>query len=206
MVADRILDAAGKLFAARGVAGVGMSEIAQAAGCSRATLYRYFDSREALLIAYVQREARAAGTQLAALTGDIPDPRERLLAGVTHALSMVRASPALSAWFGATTLGVRAAESSDVVRAMTAAFLVSLDAGDAAAPAAAESRARWLVRVLTSLLVSPGRDADDERAMLEEFVVPVLLRSPAKRGHRGPVRAVPRPGGRAGAAVRNAPG
>lgn len=206
MVADRILDAAGKLFAARGVAGVGMSEIAQAAGCSRATLYRYFDSREALLTAYVHREARAAGTHLAALTGDIPDPRERLLAGVTHALSMVRASPALSAWFGATTLGVRAAESSDVVRAMTAAFLVSLDAGDAAVPAAAERRARWLVRVLTSLLVSPGRDADDERAMLEEFVVPVLLRPPAERGHPGPVPADPRPGAHAGAPVRNAPG
>jgi AcrR family transcriptional regulator len=48
VAADRILDAAGELFATRGVASVGMHEIAQAAGCSRATLYRYFENREAL--------------------------------------------------------------------------------------------------------------------------------------------------------------
>jgi hypothetical protein len=36
--------------------------------------------------------------------------------------------------------------------------------------------------VLTSLLISPGRDADDERAMLEDFVVPMMA----------PVNAPPR--------------
>ena len=34
-----------------------MNEIARAAGCSRATLYRYFENREALRTAYVHREA-----------------------------------------------------------------------------------------------------------------------------------------------------
>ena len=33
-----------------------MNEIARAAGCSRATLYRYFENREALRTAYVHRE------------------------------------------------------------------------------------------------------------------------------------------------------
>jgi hypothetical protein len=36
-------------------------------------------------------------------------------------------------------------------------------------------RARWLVRVMTSLFLFPGHDDDDERAMLEEFVVPIVL-------------------------------
>jgi hypothetical protein len=31
--------------------------------------------------------------------------------------------------------------------------------------------------VLTSLLIFPGRDAGDERAMLEEFVVPMVCPS-----------------------------
>ncbi|MFC7500779.1 helix-turn-helix domain-containing protein, partial [Nocardioides sp. GCM10030258] len=42
---ERILDAAGGLFAERGVDVVAMSDIATAAGCSRATLYRYFPDR-----------------------------------------------------------------------------------------------------------------------------------------------------------------
>lgn len=45
VAADRILDAAGELFAHNDVSSVGMNEIAHAAGCSRATLYRYFENR-----------------------------------------------------------------------------------------------------------------------------------------------------------------
>jgi hypothetical protein len=72
-------------------------------------------------------------------------------------------------WFTRTAIGAQAAEGSDVVQAMTAGFLLSVDPEDAAA---AGRQARWLVRVLTSFLAVPGRDTDDERAMLEEFVVP----------------------------------
>ena len=65
VAADRILDAADELFAQQEAATVGMNEIAKAAGCSRATLYRYFENRDALYTAYVHREAhrvfRAAG-------------------------------------------------------------------------------------------------------------------------------------------------
>ena len=42
----------------------------------------------------------------------------------------------------------------------------------------AELRARWLVRVLISLLQFPGRDDDDERLMLERFVVPQVAGLP----------------------------
>ncbi|MCX6480633.1 MAG: helix-turn-helix domain containing protein [Mycobacterium sp.] len=169
MPADRILDAAGELFAARGIASVDMKDIARAAGCSRATLYRYFENRDALHTAYVHREARMMGTHLTGVIADIDDPRERLLAGVMHALQLVRDSPALSAWF-TTSAGADAADRSEVVRAMTAAFLESLDPGDAAV----DRRARWLVRILTSLLLSPGHDLADERAMLAEFVIPLV--------------------------------
>ena len=56
VAADRILDAAEKLFTRHDPGSVGMNEIAKAAGCSRATLYRYFENREALRNAYVARE------------------------------------------------------------------------------------------------------------------------------------------------------
>ncbi|MDQ1319611.1 MAG: hypothetical protein QG655_854, partial [Actinomycetota bacterium] len=59
MDSARILHAAGELFAERGVDAVEMQDIARAAGCSRATLYRYFENRAALHGAFVHREARA---------------------------------------------------------------------------------------------------------------------------------------------------
>jgi hypothetical protein len=57
-----------------------------------------------------------------------------------------------------------------VIQALTAGFLQSLNDSDDLA-----RRARWLIRVLTSLLISPGRDSDDERAMLEDFVIPMMV-------------------------------
>ena len=169
VAAERILDAAGELFAGHGVAGIGMNEIARAAGCSRATLYRYFENREALHRAYVHREARAVHRTLAMSLVGVSDPQTRLLAGLTGALELVRENPALASWFADTPLGAEMAEQSQVIQTLTAGFLQSLNDSDDLA-----RRARWLIRVLTSLLISPGRDADDERAMLEDFVVPMM--------------------------------
>ena len=171
---DRILDAAGELFAQQSAASVGMHEIARAAGCSRATLYRYFENRDALRTAYVHREAHAVHRRMVERLRGIDDPREKLLTGFQCALDLVRGSPALRSWFaaGEAPVGAAIAERSDVITAMCVAFVVSLEAGDDAATV--DRKARWLVRVLTSLLIFPGRDADDERAMVEEFLVPIL--------------------------------
>jgi AcrR family transcriptional regulator len=173
VAADRILDAAGELFAGQHVSTVGMNDIARAAGCSRATLYRYFENREVLHTAYVHREAYRLHEQMTELIGGIPDPRERLLAGLSESMKLVRESPALSSWFATTDspIGAEMAEQSEVIQALTSGFLLSLRPDD---PDVVHRRARWLVRVLTSLLIFPGRDADDERAMLEEFVVPMV--------------------------------
>ncbi|GAA1691668.1 putative HTH-type transcriptional regulator [Mycolicibacterium murale] len=173
VAADRILDAAGDLFAERSPGSVGMHEIAAAAGCSRATLYRYFENRDALHTAYVHREAHHLYARMTECIAEVADPRERLIAGFLTSLELVRQSPALSSWFAASAspIGVEIAESSEVIQAMGSAFIVSLGADD---PAAVQRKARWLVRVLTSLLLLPGRDAADERAMVEEFLVPIM--------------------------------
>jgi AcrR family transcriptional regulator len=182
VAAERILDAAGNLFAKQAPASVGMHEIAAAAGCSRATLYRYFENRQALHTAFVHREAHAVHRQVVERLSGIHDPRERLVAGFLASLSIVRNSPALQSWFapGDSPIGVEIAEQSDVVKAMSAAFVISLGASDD--PKAIVRKARWLVRVLTSLLIFPGRDPDDERAMIEEFLVPIV--APAGQADR----------------------
>ncbi|OBG47457.1 TetR family transcriptional regulator [Mycobacterium alsense] len=170
---DRILDAAERLYTQREPASIGMNEIAAAAGCSRATLYRYFENREALRTAYVHRETRRLGRAIAERIGGIDDPRERLVASMVAALRMVRESPALSPWFATTRppIGGELAGHSEVITALAAAFVNSLGPAD---PVAVERRARWVVRVTTSLLTFPGRDEAEERAMIEEFVVPIV--------------------------------
>ena len=177
VAADRILDAAEQLYTQREPAAIGMNEIARAAGCSRATLYRYFENREALRTAYVHREAYRLSREIKRRIDGVGDPRERLIASIAVTLRMVRESPALASWFAVTRppLGGEIAGHSEVITALAAAFVNSLGSEDSAIdPATTERRARWVVRVITSLLMFPGRDEADERAMIEEFVVPTV--------------------------------
>ncbi|WP_046301375.1 TetR/AcrR family transcriptional regulator [Mycobacterium sp. UM_Kg27] len=174
LATEKILDAAEKLFAEQDPASVGMNEIARAAGCSRATLYRYFESRDALHTAYVHRWANALYHELTRRLAGIDDPADRLVAGITESLALVRGNPALASWFAETgpPIGAAMAAQSDVITVMVASFLSALGAEDSDAVA---QRARWVVRVVTSMLSFPGRDADDEREMLTQFVVPVVV-------------------------------
>jgi len=169
--ADRILDAVDELFTRRDAASVGMNEIAKASGCSRATLYRYFENRDALYIAYVHRETHRVFHAMGEQISGTAAPGERLVEGVLASLRRVRESPALSSWFAPTQrpIGGEMAERSDVIRTRTETYLASLGVDDV------ERRARWLVRVMVSLLVFPGRDEADERAMLEDFVLPTVM-------------------------------
>jgi AcrR family transcriptional regulator len=180
VAADRILDAAGELFAQQEAATVGMHEIASAAGCSRATLYRYFENRDALYTAYVHRESYRLYREMTEQINSVVDPRERLIEGILASLRNVRESPALASWFATTQrpIGAELAEQSEVIKVLTEAFVISLGPDD---PELVAHRARWLVRVMTSLFLFPGHDDDDERAMLEEFVVPIVLPNQPER-------------------------
>src|SRR5439155_14662896 len=62
--AAAILDAAAHVLAERG-AGANMAEVAAAAGVSRATLYRYYPSRETLLEALATQALAEAGARIA---------------------------------------------------------------------------------------------------------------------------------------------
>jgi AcrR family transcriptional regulator len=177
VAADRILDAADELFAQHDAASVGMNEVAKAAGCSRATLYRYFENRDSLYTAYVHREAHRVFRELGEQVTAAGEPGAQLVEGIIASLRQVRESPALSSWFAPTQrpIGGEMAERSEVIKARTEAYLAALGVQDV------ERRARWLLRVMVSLLVFPGHDEAEERAMLEEFVLPALMTELAPR-------------------------
>jgi AcrR family transcriptional regulator len=165
---ERILDAAGDLFAERGVGPVGMGEIAKAAGCSRATLYRYFADREELHTAFVHREARRVGGEVATAVAGIDDPTRLVTEAVLVAVRRVRETPTLAAWFaeGDAARTAALAQPSAVIEALGMSVVDDPD------------DARWLVRVILSLLTVPGRDDEDERAMVERYVAPRVTSAP----------------------------
>jgi AcrR family transcriptional regulator len=164
VAAERILDSAGELFAVRGIGAVSMGDVARAAGCSRATLYRYFADRRELHLAYVHREARRIGELVAADAARVRDPERRAAAAILSAVRRVRDNPHLAAWFGAddATATAELASSSPVIEALGSSLVED--------PLAA----RWVVRVIVSLLAVPGRDDAEERALVQRFVVPAL--------------------------------
>ncbi|PXX63266.1 TetR family transcriptional regulator [Nocardia tenerifensis] len=177
LAAERILDAVRGLFLDKGVTGVGMAEVAEAAGCSRATLYRYFDNRQALYVAFAGREARQVVERVwrdPAVTA-ATDPGERLLDGLTALIAEVRKTPHLAVWFAPANAGIVAqlSDSSTVVDDLATRFVGDFRPDVTAA--AARRLGRWLVRVMVSLLTMPGAGEDDERAMLRDFAIPFLL-------------------------------
>jgi len=54
---ERILRAADRLFYAQGIQAVGVEALASEAGVSKRTLYKHFASKDALIVAYLQRRA-----------------------------------------------------------------------------------------------------------------------------------------------------
>jgi AcrR family transcriptional regulator len=182
---DRILDAAEKVFVEVGVSAAGMARIADAAGCSRGTLYRYFESRHALHVAYVDRASRRIVERVRERAGRIDDPRRRLVESILEAVREVRHNPATAAWFepGVSGLAARMGRSSEVTEALATAFVARLLGARRDDPES-RLRARWVVRVVISLLGMPGESEAEERALVERFVAPALLGEGGRRGRR----------------------
>lgn len=55
-VRERILDTASALFYARGVRAVGVDLVVQEAGVAKTSLYRYFPTKDDLIVAFLERE------------------------------------------------------------------------------------------------------------------------------------------------------
>ncbi len=143
LASERILDAVRALFIDKGVSGLGMVEVAEAAGCSRATLYRYFENRQALYVAFAGREALMVVQRVwrdpGLTTSD--DPGEQLLHVFTALLAEVRKTPHLAVWFAPENAGIVAqlSNSSEVVDTLATDF-VSGFRPDLPAPAARRTR------------------------------------------------------------------
>lgn len=170
---DNILDAAGRAFARHGVAKATMVDVASEAGCSRATLYRYFPNREALREAFVHRGTLRMAKAMARrrATGVPHNAADRILAGI----AAVRDDPQLAAWFEPENIAVplQVSKNSELLRTLAVTLLddptdPSVDRSDL------QLRGDWLLRSIISLLAMPAADSVHERALVEDILLPAL--------------------------------
>jgi AcrR family transcriptional regulator len=170
IAAERILDAAEKLYAEHGLEGIGMDAVARAAGCSRATLYRYFENRRALQLAFANREALRIVETVGNVLHEIEDPSERAVEAVVTAIREVRDKPSLLAWVGPGKTGEisEILRESPLIEAFTARFVGERDDFPDL------DLARWVLRCIVSFLAVPGSDEAEERRMIKRFLAPHL--------------------------------
>ncbi len=91
----RILDATVEAATIHGLVRLSITDIAQRAGVSRVTLYRYFSSKDDLVAASVLREATAIIDAALAAAAPLDRPAEALEAGILATLTALRAHPLL---------------------------------------------------------------------------------------------------------------
>lgn len=171
---DKILEGAARAFAEFGPGSAGMADVARFSGCSRATVYRYFPTREDLHVAFVNREAIRIHERVRVEWERVADPEDVLVGTILAVLREVRRNPSLAPWFSTDGAGFasRVGGSSRVVRAIAEAFVERLPR----AGGGSEPSSRWLVRIILSLLTMPGESETDEEEMLRRFVAPSILR------------------------------
>jgi AcrR family transcriptional regulator len=92
----RILTAALGLIGRRGVPRLGMQEIAEAAGVSRGTLYRYFPSRDHVLAAAADFDEQRFSAGADEVLASVVDPEQRISAFLGFAFEFIRSHSARS--------------------------------------------------------------------------------------------------------------
>jgi AcrR family transcriptional regulator len=179
--ATRLLDAALACIARVGVSKTTLDDVAREAGCSRATLYRYFPGKPALVAAVVAREAATLAAVLERAAAPATNLTDAVVAIMLEAQRWLAAHEALTFVLLAepdVLLPHLAFDGADRVleagaRVVASALPRFLEADDAA------RGAEWLARILLSYLCSPTATVDlsdpvSVRSLVDDFVVPGL--------------------------------
>lgn len=90
---EKLLSAAFRLFAERGVDGVAVSEITEAADVGFGSFYNHFTSKESIYDEVCQMLFEEFGDLLDRLTADLEDPAEVIAVCVRHTLTRAAAEP-----------------------------------------------------------------------------------------------------------------
>lgn len=185
---ERILRATGEIIDA-GVAEPNILRVAQKVGVTRQTVYRYFDSTDALLQATAEFTTAEFLTGLAASMRGIADPAAAVVEGIALTLERLRANPRFSLIFTLESRGKYiSAVTSDKARSLGRSIVEGLDVEWAEHGWTADDLdelTEHMLRTVQSFIVDPGdppREGIELRSYLWRWVAP----SPRK-GARSPL-------------------
>jgi AcrR family transcriptional regulator len=167
---DRLYAFAAELIARDGFDGFSIDALAASAHCSRATVYRYLGGkaqiRDAVLARSAARIVANVGDAVEGLSG-----AERVTAAIEVAVAQIRADPAGQ-------LFVESARGARGSSWLTASPAVADFAGELTGLADDDPHAaKWIVRLVLSLLFWPDTDAAAEHTMLQRYVAPAFTES-----------------------------
>lgn len=80
VVIDKILDTAERLFYTQGYSNTGINQVIEEADIAKASLYKHFETKTDLLVAYIQRTHERWHSRLQAAIDQVNDPKDKLLA------------------------------------------------------------------------------------------------------------------------------
>ncbi len=182
----RLLDAAYEQFCRLGIQRSSMEDIARRAQLSRITLYRKFESKDALVDQVVLREIRRYFTQFLDDIARADSVADRVVAGFVSSLRTVRTNPLIGGLLEAepTVLAGSVVGNGEEMLATVRAFVAGQlgreqRAGNVPPALDTDLVAEMMVRVSASFLTFPSRlvDLDDDTqlaAIARQFLVPML--------------------------------
>ncbi|MEM7436667.1 MAG: TetR/AcrR family transcriptional regulator [Myxococcota bacterium] len=189
LAGDRILDATRVVLARDGIRGARMGRIAEVAGCSRATLYRYFPNKEALLQAYMVHIADGFRAVLAERLRGMRSFEERFIEASAVSVELMQSREDVAPFFTEEGVGLTAQLTGNAaaMRDQMAKLLAyesessKIDGSLRAGVTPAEA-AEWATRAIFSLATVPiqQRSGQALRDYLRKMLVPALVAGETK--------------------------
>jgi len=185
-VRERLLDAAEGCLEQFGPQKTSMEDVARAASMSRATVYRYFENRDALLLGVASRQASSLAAEAINYLARFNTISDWLVEGLLFTLREIPNRPVFASLV--TSLDSRASGSLflgstglveigiNVLRPM---FANAKEQGLLRDDVDPEMLVEWLLRVLWTYLNAPSQVATDEEGMRKLFrmmLIPAVLK------------------------------
>lgn len=189
-VRERLLDAAEGCLEQFGPQKTSMEDVARAAGMSRATVYRYFENRDALLLGVASRQASALAGEAIQYLAQFDNISDWLVEGLLFTLREIPKRPVFSSLVS--SLDASAASnlllgSSGLiqigVKVLHPMFGNAKEQGLLREGVDIDMLIEWLLRVLWTYLNAPSQAATDEDGMRRLFhmmLIPAVLKDSAR--------------------------
>ncbi|OCB54707.1 TetR family transcriptional regulator [Mycobacterium malmoense] len=168
-----------------------ISDIARDLGVTRQTVYRYFPSADALLVATALSEVGSALDRLAAHLEPIDDPAEAVVEGIAYTLELLPQDKYLGLLLTSEkAASYSASVTSDVALALGRSIVDRFNVDWNTVGITEDRRdglVEFMLRVLQSFIVDPGRPpraGAELRDYLRQWVAPAITHFPGVRSRR----------------------